>query len=110
MLRLAAVLTLCISPCVAEDWHPMTGDEIEATLNDQTLVYAGQDAWQLFKASGATLYNAGRDSWGYWRIQGDQYCSQWPPNAGWGCYDMETDGTDVRFVSPNGHITMGVLR
>lgn len=109
MLRLATLL-ICIAPSAwAGDWAAMTGSQVEASLNGQTFDYPG-DAWQQFNASGSTLYNSGRDSWGYWRVQGDQYCSQWPPNAGWGCYDMQTDGVNVRFVSPNGHITEGTLR
>jgi hypothetical protein len=41
------------------------------------------------------LYSDGRDSWGYWRVEDDRYCSQWPPQQGWACYRMvswEQDG------------------
>ena len=90
----------------ADDFVPLTGDEIEATLDDTTWVYDG-GAVQTFYASGRTLYNAGQDSWGSWRVQGDQYCSEWPPNAGWDCYNMDTDGTVVRFITERGHVTVG---
>lgn len=88
------------------EFRALSGTEIEAALDDVTVVYEG-GAVQTFYASGRTLYNAGRDSWGSWRVQGDQYCSEWPPNAGWDCYDMDTDGTELRFISDRGHITVG---
>ena len=90
----------------ADEFVLLTGDEIEATLDDTTWVYDG-GAVQTFYASGRTLYNAGQDSWGSWRDQGDRYCSEWPPNAGWDCYSMDSDGTVVRFISERGHVTVG---
>ena len=95
---------------MAENWVAMTGPDLESALDDQTLDY--DNAWQKFNASGTTLYNAGRDSWGYWRAQGNQYCSEWPPNAGWDCYDMErdTDSDRVRFIGRNNDIAVGTFR
>jgi len=106
----AVVLGLVVSlsgvSASAEGFEPLDGAGIEAALDDVTLIYDG-GAVQTFYASGRTLYNAGQDSWGAWRVQGDQYCSEWPPNAGWDCYDMDTDGTVLRFISDRGHITVG---
>lgn len=82
----------------------LTGEEIEAALIDRKLDYA--NAWQAFRASGRTLYNAGEESWGYWRVDGDQYCSLWPPSDLWTCYDLERQGTVLRFVGAGGDITV----
>lgn len=79
-----------------------------ADLAGVTLDYDA--AWQDFRASGRTLYNAGRDSWGNWRDQDGRYCSQWPPNADWACYDLARDGALVRFIDDRGHETVGVIR
>ena len=81
---------------MADDWQLMRGFEIAEALTEKKLDYG--EAWQEFRASGRTLYNAGTDSLGYWRVEGDSYCSIWPPNGGWACYVMETDGKDVRLL------------
>jgi len=104
MRHLAIVAVLLGSAVQAEEWTPMTGDDIRAALTDQKLQYEG--AWQEFKASGRTLYHAGEPSWGYWRVQVDQYCSQWPPGGLWDCYTMERSGEVLRFVSEFGDITV----
>jgi hypothetical protein len=93
---------------MAEDWEKLAGPEIEAALDEKKVKYP--TATQTFYKSGKTLYDAGRPSWGNWRIQGDQYCSQWPPSAGWECYDFERNGETgaaVRFISKTGHVTEG---
>ena len=82
----AIVLAVSIPAALAGDWQALSGPEIEEALDDRKLRYAA--ATQTFYKSGKTLYDAGRPSWGYWRIQGDRYCSQWPPNAGWDCYGL----------------------
>ena len=94
-----ALVLICV-PVVAlseeATWQPMNGAEITAALTGRGLQY--DSAWQDFRASGRTLYKAGRDSWGYWRVEGDQYCSSWPPSDLWACYDMERVGDRVRFI------------
>lgn len=85
------------------DWQKMSGPQIDAALTNRTLQY--ERAWQRFYGSGRTLYNAGRDSWGYWRIENDQYCSMWPPQELWACYDMERAGERLRFVGASGEKT-----
>jgi hypothetical protein len=105
----AVALVISISGAYAGEWQALTGSEIEAALDDRKLRYAA--ATQTFYKSGKTLYDAGRPSWGYWRIQGDEYCSQWPPNAGWECYGFEqrlndlTNTIELRFISQTGHKT-----
>ena len=108
---LLAATVMLASPVLAQTptWEPLTGADIAAALTDRTLQY--ETAWQRFSASGRTLYNAGRDSWGYWQVQGDQYCSLWPPQDLWACYDMERSGDKLRFVGESaGDVTEGVYR
>ncbi|WP_299739308.1 hypothetical protein [uncultured Roseobacter sp.] len=103
---MATALVLCPVWVAAEDWVPMSGEEIRAALTDRKLQYA--NAWQDFRVSGRTLYNAGADSWGYWRVEGDQYCSQWPPSDLWACYGMARSGDQLRFVGQGDDITDAV--
>jgi hypothetical protein len=46
---------------------------------------------QLFKTDGTTVYYSGSrpGSLGKWRMEGDQYCSLWPPARNWECYDVQ---------------------
>ena len=89
------------------DWQDMTGPQITEALSGHSLRY--ENATQEFHASGRTLYNAGADSWGYWRIEGDRYCSQWPPADGWACYAMARDSETgaLRFQGASGDMTIG---
>lgn len=88
-------------------WTPMTGPEVRAALTGQTLRY-NLETIQDFRASGRTLYtHKGRESWGYWALRGDQYCSQWPPNALWDCYDMAKSDMTIRFIGKSGDVTDG---
>ncbi len=107
MRALVIALILSAAPATADTWIKLDGATIEDTLNDTTWDYKA--AWQTFHASGRTLYNAGRDSWGSWRVQGDQYCSEWPPNAGWDCYDLyfDMDLGRIKFVGRTGEETIG---
>ncbi|WP_420863785.1 hypothetical protein [Algirhabdus cladophorae] len=106
MRRFALILAMMAGPASADGFEAMTGAQINAALSDRSLTYAGTT--QKFYASGRTLYDAGRPSWGYWAVRGDQYCSQWPPNDTWDCYDMASDGEIIRFIGPAGHVTDGV--
>jgi hypothetical protein len=107
MRRIAQVTALLLGvspgPALAQDWQALSGDQVRVALEGRKLTY-DSGATQDFRASGRTLYNAGRDSWGYWRITGDQYCSQWPPSDLWSCYDLllAPDGARVRFVGGSG--------
>ena len=106
MWRNALVLLVLATPLAAEDWVALSGAEIETALTGKKLQYDG--AWQDFRASGRTLYNAGRDSWGYWAIRDDQYCSQWPPQALWDCYDVAAKSDQIRFIGAHNDVTDGV--
>lgn len=108
-MKLIGAIVLMILPVVAQAkdaWQPLDGPGIQVALEDKKLVY--KSANQTFYKSGKTLYNqGGRASWGYWRVQGDQYCSQWPPNDLWACFDLLARGNDIRFVGLNADITDG---
>ncbi len=101
------VFVLCMLPALAsaEHWTELSNAQIRPALEGRTLQY--ENAWQSFRASGRTLYNAGQDSWGYWRVEGDRYCSQWPPSDLWACYTLERNGDRLRFVGAGGEITEG---
>ncbi|HUS55561.1 MAG TPA: hypothetical protein VMY41_16335 [Thermohalobaculum sp.] len=83
---LFAAALLGVSPTTASDERALSGSEIIQLLAGAEVIGAGNR--QKFYESGRTLYNDGRESWGYWRVEGDRYCSQWPPQEGWACYDM----------------------
>lgn len=102
---LTAAALICAVPAFSEEhpWVAMSGDEITQALTGRTLQYP--TATQDFRASGRTFYVAGRGSWGYWAVRGDQYCSLWPPQDLWTCYDMERAGDALRFVGAAGDIT-----
>jgi len=107
---LSALIILAALPAAASDWQVLNGEEIRVVLTGRTVDY--EAAWQDFRTSGKTLYNAGADSWGTWDIRNDQYCSQWPPNSAWTCYDidMNADGSAVRFRGAGDDITVGTFR
>jgi len=108
-MRRAVLIFSLIWPfaAFAESWEPLNGAGIADALTDKGVTY--EAATQHFYASGRTLYNAGEDSWGYWRVENDRYCSQWPPGDLWACYDMERSGQSIRFLGEHGDITVGVL-
>lgn len=110
-MRLFALSMMLAAPCIAAaqaEWRALDGAGISAALTGQVLDY--EDAWQDFRASGRTLYNAGSDSWGYWQVQDNRYCSQWPPNALWACFDVDMRGDEIRFTGDFDDISVGVLR
>ncbi len=86
----------------------LKGAEVKNLLTDVVLMgeSSGQPASQIFQKSGATFYNAGgSQSQGAWKVEGDQYCSVWPPNPSWACYDVARDGDKVTFISNSGKRT-----
>ena len=104
MRRLIAIL-LFLTPALAAE-RPLTGAEITALLADRTVAGTDQNGkpWtQVFQKGGLTIYSQGTAvSTGYWRVTGDQYCSQWPPNETWSCYGMTGEGDHATFVSSSG--------
>jgi hypothetical protein len=107
-----SVAIICLSFAAQAEEKKMTGAEIIATLSNHTLGSAGDGgkSWQqIFQKSGITYYSAkGAQSQGNWDVRGDQYCSQWPPNQSWTCYDMTVDGGIFAFVSASGDKTLGI--
>jgi hypothetical protein len=102
-------LVLAMMPLVmpegarAEDWQRLDGPGIVAALTGRSLTYAGGET-QGFHADGSTLYG---DEVGKWRVQGDQYCSTWPPRDSWTCYVLEQSGPQLRFIGEVGNTTVG---
>jgi hypothetical protein len=80
-------------------------DEIMKLLSDR-IVYGennGLPTDQIFQKSGVTYYNSGgSQSQGTWFVQGDQYCSTWPPNPTVACFDIARDGDKVTFIAKSG--------
>lgn len=107
---LVAVTTalLATAEAQAEEWSALDGPQIREALEGQKLIY-GDGVWQTFQADGRTLYNAGRDSWGRWSVRDAQYCSTWPPNDLWACYDIQRQGQMIRFIGSGGDVTDGRL-
>ncbi|WP_299149513.1 hypothetical protein [uncultured Tateyamaria sp.] len=104
MRRFALIALIALPFPAAADWTVLSGEEIRTALTGRTLEY--KNARQDFRASGKTLYvTNGRDSWGNWRIEDDQYCSQWPPSDLWACYAMDRQGDVLRFVGERDDIT-----
>lgn len=90
---------------VAEEWVRLNGPGIEAALTARVLAYP-DGTMQDFHAGGRTL--AGRAE-GRWRVDGDLYCSTWPPSESWACYEVEREarGLDIRFTGEDGAVTVG---
>jgi hypothetical protein len=90
----------------------LNGAEISALLSDKTIysLPAAAPSEQIFQKAGSTFYSEnGNQSQGEWNIQGDKYCSVWPPSQSWVCYDMTRDGNLVSFISPSGKISSYAL-
>ena len=104
----ALLIWFCLTiPALAEDWRVLDGPGITAALAARVLQY--QDgSTQNFFAGGRTLYEAGGGkSWGKWWVEGNKYCSTWPPSDGTACYGVEVLGLDVRFTSKGGEVSVG---
>jgi hypothetical protein len=104
MRYLAALLILSSSSAMAAETR-LSGPDIISVLQDVELTAedAGKHISQIFQKSGVTLYVvAGQQSQGFWRVEGDRYCSQWPPHEQWDCYDVSRDGKTIAFISVRG--------
>lgn len=93
---------------LADSWQQLDGPAIQDVLTDRTVEYPA--AVQVFYASGRTKYTTFEDSWGTWSVRGSQYCSTWPPNPDWQCYEMFRDGDQLRWVDQWGSASEGRLR
>lgn len=103
-------LLLCAGPVWAADWYPLTGAQITATLERHILRH-DDGSEQQFNYGGLTDYRRGWPNEGHWRVTGDRYCSQWPPQTLWRCYDVAAsgDGKEVRFTDADGRVTLAVI-
>lgn len=110
MRRLIVAIGLCLAtPALAEDWQVLGGADIAEALNERELTYEN-GAVQVFRESGATTYSVGSGlSEGRWRVEGDEYCSNWPPAATWSCYALERDVDTgrLRFAGASGDMSVG---
>ena len=105
-LAIALIAALSVGSARAE-WVRLDDDGITSALTDARIVYDSGPT-QRFYASGRTFYDDARPGWGYWRAQGGQYCSQWPPAPAWACYELFGDETGaVRFVGSAGDAYIG---
>ncbi len=99
-------LVVFCGPCPATEKR-LDGATLSNLLNDITLTSTetGREVEQVFRASGLTFtvdIESHAQAMGFWRIEGDKYCSQWPPSAYWSCYDVFGNEDGVVFVSSNG--------
>jgi hypothetical protein len=108
-----AILGLLSCTPAWADEIKLSGADITAALADHTLGGKREDGslWeQVFQKSGVTFYTVGSaQSQGVWDVRGDQYCSQWPPNQSWACYDMTKDANTYSFISASGQKSSGRL-
>jgi hypothetical protein len=91
----------------------LSGALITTKLKDQILTAEsdGHKIEQIFQASGLTIYIVdGQQSIGQWRVQGDQYCSVWPPSEHWVCYDVVAKANEITFISSRGERYPMVLK
>ena len=88
-LAVATLFLTSLQAAVAAE-RTLTGPEIAPFL--QGIVSMGENSRQTFSHDGTTSYSEnGRYSAGRWQVQGDKYCSQWPPNTAWACYNVTID-------------------
>ena len=111
MVRHFLAITALVAGLATAHAEPvrMNGAEITEALAGKIVAgnQKGREWRQEFRASGWTSYretNGGSSSpsEGRWRVQGDQYCSVWPPSDFWACYDMARDGEEIMFVESDG--------
>ncbi len=100
-----AIFVLLMAGQVHANEIKLSGTEIMAVLNDVKLTAtdSGRYIFQIFQKASVTLYVVdGQQSQGFWRVEGDKYCSQWPPHDQWDCYDITQDGKTIAFLSVAG--------
>ena len=72
----------------------------------------GEDFEQTFgdprghESAPTSYWQGNQGSFGRWKVVNDQYCSQWPPNESWSCYDVfwsaDDAATTIIWVSSGG--------
>lgn len=105
-MRWVLILACLATPVRAEE--KLDGAAITAALSGQALHF-DDGAAQSFKADGETVYTMGKESIGHWQVQGDRYCSVWPPSDHWACYAVSREGDSIRFTAEDGSASVGHL-
>ncbi len=94
VLRTICILALMTSAALAAE-RPLKGSEIDALIKGNTVTGENINGiWkQYFDANGQTTYLAPEKppTLGEWNVQGDRFCSKWPPNDNFVCYDVTGD-------------------
>ncbi len=111
-LALATSLLVILAGSASTTETALKHAEILSTLTGATV--AGPDWTQTFDKGGATTYvAAGKQSVGRWDVQGDQYCSMWPPSDQWSCYavtaEVVTGETTITWIATDGSREAGHL-
>ena len=106
-MRWILVLALLAGPARADGKLDAAG--IGAALSGRVLAY-DDGSTQSFRPDGETVYNNGQDSIGHWNIEGDRYCSVWPPSDHWACYDVTVAGDAISFVAESGIASVGHVK
>ena len=99
----AGVILVVPVAALAAEWRALDGPAITMALSARVLGYA-DGTLQDFFADGRTLSGSSN---GRWKVDGDRYCSIWPPSDNWTCYAVDADGLDIRFTSPDGTQSIG---
>ena len=77
----------------------LTGAEIQTLLPTVVAVGTAKDTRQKFWTDGQTEYEErGHYSFGRWWVDGDRYCSKWPPSEAVSCYAVIRDGDKLIWV------------
>ena len=113
IMRTALLVAALTVPSVAlAEEARLDHNTILATLTGATI--EGPDWSQTFEKGGATEYvSQGKTSQGRWDVQGDQYCSMWPPSDQWSCYAVASavaNGvTTISWIAADGSRESGRL-
>ena len=95
-------LLLGINAALAAE-ETLSGDAIQSLL--PTIRALGKNTAQTFDEGGNTDYFSGGNlSKGRWSVQGDKYCSVWPPVTTWRCYGVaiNREAGKIFWISDNG--------
>ena len=108
LTRLTIAAVVLFSGAAFAQVVPLDDAAITMVLSGQSLTY-DDGTKQVFKADGQTIFDNGTQSLGRWRVQGDRYCSLWPPSDRWACYDVtqSADGLAISFVADDGSTSTG---
>jgi len=118
MIRLGLTLLLVatVTPALAAE-RALSAAETQKLLAGNTVLGTGESGAtrQYFDPNGDTLFIAadGAPSDGRWRMEGDQYCSTWPPAQHWSCYAVQGDPDatpqTIRWIDREGFASPGTV-